>query len=325
MPEIPNTEFENKLNESDFGKMAPSPSLLPGPSKPISQMSLDELSASLKSQGDLILNRAVNPLTPQLISPKLVDQTGRYDKQLIGWDNEDLYGSMQSNWDKAANGVLKGLTLAGTTFLQGTAGLVYGLGNVITGHGANSFYNNDFYNWLDGINKEAENVLPNYYAAKETNAAWYSTDNLFTANFLFDKLIKNIGFSVGALASGGVVSKGISLGMKGVGLLSEANQAAKVVQALEEVLPATPAAARVGKFQEILTNSLPKFSATKVDRAITSFFGAATEGGIEALQGLNEFRDLKIAEFQEKNLRMPNEEEMKQINNDASSLGNARF
>ena len=330
MPEIPNTEFENKLNESDFGKMAPSPSLLPGPSKPISQMSLDELSASLKSQGDLILNRAVNPVTPQLISPKLVDQTGRYNKQLIGWDNEDLYGSMQSNWDKAANGVLKGLTLAGTTFLQGTAGLVYGLGNVITGHGANSFYNNDFSNWLDGINKEAENALPNYYTAKETNAEWYSTDNLFTANFLFDKLIKNVGFSLGALASGGVISKGISLGVKSISaFLADTkliqSSAQKLTSALEASLPATPQAARLSKFQEIIETALPKFTSAKADRVVTSFFGAATEGGIEALQGLNEFRDLKVAEFQEKNFRMPNDEEMKQINNDASSLGNARF
>ena len=70
MPEIPNTEFENKLNESDFGKLGQSPSLLPGPSKPISQMSREELSASLKREGALILNKAVNPLTPQLISPK---------------------------------------------------------------------------------------------------------------------------------------------------------------------------------------------------------------------------------------------------------------
>ena len=43
------------------------------------------------------------------------------------------------------------------------------------------------------VNKEIDNrYLPNYYADKEKNAAWYSTDNLFTANFLFDKLIKNL-------------------------------------------------------------------------------------------------------------------------------------
>jgi len=322
---MPNTEFENKLNESNFGKMGSLPSFGPGPSVPIADMSLDQINSSLQNQGNLILNSFQNPFKPQLISPKLVDQTGRYDKQLVGWDNEDLYGQMQSNWDKAANGVLKGLTLAGTTFLQGTVGLVNGLANVVGGNGLNSFYNNDFSNYLEKINKEAENVLPNYYTAQETNAAWYSPDNFFTANFLWDKVIKNIGFSIGAIYSGGVVSKALSTAMKGVGLLSDARQLAALTETLEQVLPQTPVAARVTKFVETLTKALPKLSATQVDRAVTSFFGAATEGGIEALQGLNEFRESKVEEFRAKNFRMPNADEMAKINEESTSLGNARF
>ena len=325
MPEIPNTPFENKLASSDFGKMVELPAYIPGSTKPPAEMSIEELSSSLRGQANLFLNKASNPYTPQLISPLQIDQTGRYDKQLVGWDNEDVYGSMQSNWDKAANGVLKSLTLAGTTFLQGTVGLVNGLGNVIAGNGANSFYNNDFSQFLDKINKEAENYLPNYYTSKETNAKWYSTDNLFTANFLWDKLIKNAGFSLGAIYSGAVVSKGLSSLLRAVPLLSDAGQLNKVAKALDEVLPSVPEAGRLSKFQEVLSSSIPKMSAQSIDRTLTSLFGAATEGGIEALQGLNEFRDAKIAEFQQNNFRAPNEEELQKINEEATSLGNARF
>lgn len=325
MPEIPNTDFENKLANSNFGRMVDLPSFTPPATKSAKDMSVEELSRSIKASTTLLLDKASNPYTPQLVSPNQIDQTGRYNKQLVGWDNEDLYGSMQSNWDRAANGVLKGLQLAGTTFLQGTVGLVYGLGNIVAGNGGNSFYNNDFTQLMDRWNKAAENALPNYYTAKETNAEWYSPDNLLTANFIWDKLVKNVGFSIGAIYSGGVVSKGISAAMKSVGMLTEAAQAAKVVTALEEALPATPAAARFSKFQEILSNLTPKVSAQQVDRTITSLFGAATEGGIEALQGLNEFREAKIKEFQEKNFRMPNDEEMRDINNNAAELGNARL
>lgn len=323
---LPNTEFENKLASSDFGKMVELPGIGNPTPKPPAEMSIDELSSSLKGQADLFLGKALpNPYTPQKISPLQIDQSGRYNKQLVGWDNEDIYGSMQSNWDKAANGVLKGLELASTTFLQGTVGLIYGLGQVAATGEVNKFYNNDLTQTLDKWNKEAENALPNYYTAKETNAEWYSPDNLFTANFLWDKLIKNVGFSIGALYSGGVVSKGISGLMKGVGLLTEASAAAKVASALEEVLPSVPQAARLSKFQEILQSSLPKLTAQQVDRSITSLFGASTEAGIEALQGLNEFRDAKLQEFQAKNFRAPNDEEMRAINDSASSLGNARF
>ena len=324
MPIPPNTEFENKLASSNFGQ-TPNLASTQNVAKTAAEMSADELLQLVSSQARQVSKPVPNPFAPLQVSPNAIDFSGRYPKQLVGWDNEDIYGSMQSNWNKAANGTLKALNLATTTFLQGTVGLVYGLGNVIGGNGLNSFYNNDLSQSIEKWNKSTENSLPNYYTNKETNAAWYSPDNLFTANFLFDKLIKNAGFSIGALYSGGVVSKAISTAMKGVGLFSEANQALKVTQALEEALPATAQAGRFSKFQEIVSNSLPKLSPTQVDRTITSFLGAATEGGIEALQGLNEYRDLTLAEFQKTNGRAPNEAEMKEINSQAASVGNARF
>lgn len=44
--------------------------------------------------------------------------------------------------------------------------------------------------------------MPNYYTEAEQNQPWY--ENIFTANFLGDKFIKNLGFTVGAFYSGGL-------------------------------------------------------------------------------------------------------------------------
>ena len=53
-------------------------------------------------------------------------------------------------------------------------------------------WDNEVMRGLDDINTKIDNeILPNYYTDKEKNANWYSTDNWFKTNFLFDKLIKN--------------------------------------------------------------------------------------------------------------------------------------
>ena len=56
--------------------------------------------------------------------------------------------------------------------------------------------------------------MPNYYTEAEQNQPWY--ENIFTANFLGDKFIKNLGFTVGAFYSGGLEAGAI----RGLGKLA---------------------------------------------------------------------------------------------------------
>ena len=54
-----------------------------------------------------------------------------------------------------------------------------------------------------------QNYLPNYYTDKQKNASWYSPDNWFSANWLFDKLVKNSGYAVGAMLGGNIANAGL--------------------------------------------------------------------------------------------------------------------
>jgi len=267
--------------------------------------------------------------SPVTFSPSEVDVTGRYNWQRIGADNEDLYGQGQSWGDKALNGLLKGLNLAGTTFLQGTVGLVVGLGNVISGNGANSFYNNDFSNAIERWNKNTENYLPNYYTKKERDAAWYESSNLFTANFLFDKFIKNLGFSIGAIYSGAAVTKALKL-VPAINSLFTGEKATAALSQIERQLAIVPAAERGATTANILRTaseaviSSKKFG-TAAERLLVGTLGAATEGGIEALQGLNEYRNNLINEYTASTGMAPQGEALERINNYAENLGDARF
>lgn len=123
----------------------------------------------------------------------------------------DIRANNQPWYSKITNGVAKGVLLAGTTFVDGTLGLVLGAAEAISNKDSSALWDNDFSRTLKDFNNWAETAMPNYYSDEELNTPWY--ENIFTANFLGDKFIKNLGFAVGAFYSGGVYSGAV----KGIG------------------------------------------------------------------------------------------------------------
>ena len=116
-------------------------------------------------------------------------------------------GELQPWYAQIGAGLAKGAILAGTTFLDGTVGLVLGAGQALAEGRASALWDNPFSKAMQSINEWSEEALPNYYTDAERNEPWY--ENIFTANFLGDKFIKNLGFTVGAFYSGGVTAAGL--------------------------------------------------------------------------------------------------------------------
>ena len=116
-------------------------------------------------------------------------------------------GELQPWYAQIGAGLAKGVILAGTTFLDGTIGLVLGAGQSLVEGRASALWDNPFSKAMQSINEWSEEVLPNYYTDAERNGPWY--ENIFTANFLGDKFIKNLGFTVGAFYGGGVTAAGL--------------------------------------------------------------------------------------------------------------------
>ena len=127
----------------------------------------------------------------------------------------DVRAENQPWYAKIGAGLAKGTVLAGTTFLNGTVGLVYGIGTAINEDKWSGLWDNDFSRAMDEFNQWSEKELPNYYTQDEIDNPM-TLRNIFSANFLGDKFIKNIGFTVGAFYSGGVYSKGLGAILKAV-------------------------------------------------------------------------------------------------------------
>jgi hypothetical protein len=252
----------------------------------------------------------------------------RYNVFVPGsYNNEDAYAQGQGWPSKMVNGVGKGLLLTGTTLLQSTVGMLNGVARFIDTGRAASFYDNDLNKWLDEVNKNYENRLPNYYKDVEKNSSWYSPDKLVTANFLWGGIVKNLGFAAGAALSGGIYAAGL----KSIPLtarLFSVGKAAETLAATEQgLLAANKTADTYGKIKSLSDKFLSSYSALNpAGRGLVAALATTGEAGFEAFHNLNQFRDEKIQEWKNTHMGMePKGADLDAINSEADGVGNSSF
>ena len=257
--------------------------------------------------------------------------SNRYDNFVPGdYNNEDAYAQGQGWPSKMVNGVGKGLLLTGTTFLQGTVGLVNGLARWAEDGRFASFYDNEFNRNLDELNRKAEDVLPNYYTDKEKNGKWYSPDYFMTGNFLWDGIVKNMGFAAGAYLTGGAYSaalKGLAT-LPGAARLLSMGKAAEALAASEEAMVGLDASSTAYKEIKGLNDAfLKKYNVLQQGhRAVVAGLSTTGEAGFEAYTNLNEFRNNKIQEYRNTHDGAdPVGADLDKINADADAVGNSSF
>ncbi len=252
----------------------------------------------------------------------------RYESALPGTDTEEMAAQQQSSGAKWVNAIGKMAGTATGSFVSGTAGLVYGIGKAAYDGKFSSLYNNEVTQSMDEMSKYLEDALPNYYTAKEKNADWWSPDNLFTANFWADKVLKNIGYSAGALA-GGVAWSSL---FKAIGLtnqLVKSGKALELVTETEKAMTAVPRVQQYAAMQNTLTSLGKKFlqgptsSILKSsDRILTSAMGTFGEASLEALQNMNDFRQKAIEEYKATYGEAPTGAALDEINDYSEKVGN---
>ena len=172
----------------------------------------------------------------------------------------DTRAENQPWYAQVGAGLAKGAVLAGTTFLDGTIGLVTGIATAASEGRWSGLWDNDFSRAMQSVNEEMEKVLPNYYTQEEQERPWY--ENIFTANFLGDKFLKNLGFSVGAIYSGKVWTAPLTLGGKlsqAIGLVAKTSKAPAMVNS---TIGAGISAVNEGRV-EALNNSKDWYEAQK--------------------------------------------------------------
>ena len=247
-----------------------------------------------------VSNSALQRAVPQEVGFVGVNDS-MYDEDITSITQLDnlanTRGEMQPWYAQIGAGLAKGAVLAGTTFADGILGTIVGLGNAAATGTFSGFWDNPFSNAMQQVNEWSESVLPNYYTDAEQNDPWY--ENIFSANFIGDKFLKNLGFAVGAAYSG-KISAGATSKLLG---LNKARQAFKgAVTASGEALNPNAAlqAYREGdlfldgvRLTEELARDAKKLKMAEPTLKLTgAFSGALGEARIEAIQNSKDWFEL---------------------------------
>lgn len=295
-------------------------------------------SAPVTPNGDSamdIFNSLLNQAAPKtgqgsfnVIPTQGLDLSGRYPKIFPGIDNENLYAQNQGTLEKLGNGLVKFGGIATTTFLNTTAGTLYGLKEWRNTGKFESVFDNPLTRELNEFNNEyLESQFANYKTQREREGEWWEPDNLFTANFLADNIIKNLGFAAGAFAGGFAWTGALrALGLSARLIAQGKNMAAATDAAIASatVLPQTQRLSAINTALNQLSSTARVATGRAfmgAERGIVSTIAAAGEAGIEALNASQEFRQSMIDKYIADNGFAPTGKDLEEINDTASDAG----
>jgi hypothetical protein len=248
----------------------------------------------------------------------------RYEQTRPFTDFEEMAAQQQSGFEQFRNGIGKMVGLGATSFVSGTAGLLYGIGSAASTLKFSNLYNNPVTQMMDQAQSGMEDYLPNYYKKSEQDAEWWSPDNWYTANFWGDKVFKNIGYGLGSIAGGAAWSKVFKL----IGQANSLVRAGKGLEAsanIEKAMGIVPKTQKLSAIESTLANlsqGARDVIKNNGDRFLVSAMGTFGEASIEALQKMNEFRNSAIEEYKNKFGYAPEGEDLDEINAFAEKAGN---
>ena len=251
---------------------------------------------------------------------------------------EEDFAYGQSTWDKAKFGIGKFAGITGQTIANNTAGLIYGIGAAIGNQKFSSLYDNDWSKMMDAASERMETYMPHYYTEAEKRDP-LALSSVFTGNFFWDKIVKNLGFSAGAAVSvlgTGPLLEALNLS-KGLVMAGKAAQALEATEA--GIAEGKGLASMITSLKNATTSGVSKFGAvledlgtvsagakySKANLGVSSFLSSTGESSIESYQNKKEFEAKSIEEFTKKNGRAPEGAELEEIRAAADHVGNFTF
>jgi hypothetical protein len=259
-------------------------------------------------------------------------------------DLENIYGMQQSAWSQLGNSVVKMAGLGVGTFVQGFATIPNTISALKNGKLADLSGGPDSYEAaIDDWTKNLEDYFPNYYTRKEKESPFLAMVPFMpgSANFWGDKIIKNLGFTAGAIGSALVQDAIVGAVTEGIGaaplLASQLGKASlwlnKLYAGSTKVDRVLDLASAVGKTEKQILNikRLGEIAAgTKVTngfRYATGIYGSSrTEAAIEARDSYRQVKDELIKEYKSQNPgKEPFGADLAEIESYATDAMNTRF
>jgi hypothetical protein len=146
------------------------------------------------------------------------DSTMQFNPDPLGAaDTEDLYAQFQGTGEKLLNATIKTGGTAAASFLSTFTGVPRQIDAIRQGKVEELFNESSSFSQTQAWLESLENKYPNYYSEWEREHPYLSALPFSggAANFWGDKVIKNIGFTLGSLASSLLIDAGIEIATGG--------------------------------------------------------------------------------------------------------------
>lgn len=281
---------------------------------------------------------------PMMMVPRkeLLDNQ-RYGTYVRGVDLENIYSLNQPWYKQMGNGVAKFFATGIGTFAQSFATIPNTVAAVKNGSfselSGKDGYESDIDIWL----KNLEDTFPNYVSRWEREHPYRSMVPFMrgSANFWGDKVIKNLGFTAGAIGGALVQDAAVAYVTGGVGEIPLiANQIGRAslwlnklftgTNKLDKVLDTARALGKSERFIDNLSDLGRAAAATKLTSGfrygLTLYGSARTEAAVEARDSYRQVRDELINQYKSENAGAePEGAALSEIEAYATDAMNVRF
>ncbi len=268
----------------------------------------------------------------------------RYSNYQRNVDLENVYGLNQTWTDQLANGIVKMAGLGVGTFIQGFATIPNTIAAFKNGKLSDlSGGANGYESAIDTWTKNLEDAFPNYYTREEQKHPYLAMVPFApgSANFWGDKVIKNLGFTAGAIGSAIAQDAAIGAITEGIGALPLISaQLGRASLFLNKIFAGTnnvEKALDIAKAAGVATDTIldvKKLGDIAAYTKITdgfrygmSIYGSArTEAAIEARDSYRTVREELLRQYKLENVgEEPTGAAAEQIEDYATSAMNTRF
>lgn len=272
------------------------------------------------------------------------DKALKYDTYEIGRDNETVEALKQSRVEKFAKGITGMAMKTLSHAVGGTAGVAYGLINMIVKGNLSAFYDNDFAKYLDDLNKSIDDNLAIYKTQEEKNmnfwqkmgtASFWAKDVTDAGAFMLGAIVvgKGMGLVTRALpkAALGAAIRGGQASVRVASTAAQTAQRATMMSRIKDPIRALMRSVFSGKNSgEAIVNAYEAGArasrfAKAGETALQVTMSATYEAGVEARQALESMKDNYLRQYREFYGKEPSGEEFAAFMDDAIKKSNYVF
>ena len=278
------------------------------------------------------------------VSTKTLIDNKRYPMYERDTDLENIYGLQQSWYTKLGHSLVKtGVTAVGT-FAQSMTDIPNTISAIKNGSMSDLAGDpNGYEGGIDSWIKNMEDVLPNYMTREEKAHPYLAMIPFApgSANFWGESIIKNLGFTAGAIAGAAVQDIAIGAVTEGIGELPLiANQIGKAALWLNKIAGGTSKietvlelAKGLGKTEQQLLKIQKLGNLAQAEKVlngarygIITWGAAQTEAGVEARDGYRHVKEQLIQQYKDNNFgEEPIGQPLQEIEDYSTNAMNTRF